>query len=369
MSPAPSSCERLEFLSANEIDGADAFGRSRVGIEDAHAGFETAAHDAQIVHLAHERVDRGLEDLCGEGAVGGALNADDRVLCEVGRGLSGAFCGLGEILDDLVHQVDDALVLERASCHNGNDVDVENSLADAVDHVLAREEALLEVLFKQQIVVFRRRLGESELHFFVLAAVFFWNGDLLGSRAGEMIRLAGQGVRIACHLFPVHNGNLNGGELVFVFFAECRNGSGIVGIFLVHAVDEDDDGLFRAQAKVDRFFRTNRHRAVGARDHDRRTAGAQSFVDFAFKIIEPGDIDQIDLDVLPGDGCDRERHGHFTRDFLLVKVGNGGAVFDFSHALDDAAVKEHCLEEGCLAFAAVPDNGNIADIFCRNTHK
>lgn len=129
--------ERFELLAADQVDGADAFRRVRVGIEHAHAGFEAPAHDAQIVHLTHKGIDGGLEDLRRKGTVRIAGDAHDGVLCQVGRGLFGALCCLGQVLDDLVHQVDDALVLQCAARHDGNDVDVEDALADAVDHVLA----------------------------------------------------------------------------------------------------------------------------------------------------------------------------------------------------------------------------------------
>ena len=360
--------ERLQLLAADEVDGADALRRSRVGVEHAHARLQAAAHHAQIVHLSHKRVDRRLEYLRRKGAVRVAGDAHDGVFYKVGRGLFGTFRRLGKVLDDLVHQVDDALVLEGAARHDGHDVDVEDTLADAVDHVLAGEETLFEILFKQNVVILRRRLGERELHLLVVAATFFGNGDLLGAGAREVIRLARQRVCVARHFLAVHDGDLDGGEQRLVFFAERRDGRGIVGVLLVHAVDENDDGLFRLQAEGDRLFRAHRHGSVGARHDDGGAAGTQRLGNFAFKVIEPGHVDEVDLDVLPGDGGDGEGDGHLARDLLFVKVGDGGAVFHFAHALDDAAVEEHRLKQGGLAFAAVPDDGYVADIFCRNTH-
>ncbi len=360
--------KRLELFAADEIDGADALRRPRVGIEHAHARFEHAAHDAQIVHLAHEGVDGGLEHLRREGPVGIAGNADHRIFDKVGRRLLGAFRRLGQVLDDLVHQIDDALVLQRTARHDGDDVDVEDALADAVDHVLAGQEALFEVLLQQDVVVFRRRLGEGELHLLVVAAIFLGHRDLLGPRVREVIRLPGERVGVARHLLAVHDGDLDGREQRLVFFAERRNCRGIVGILLIHAVDEDDDGFFGAQAQLKRLLGAHRHRAVRTRHNDRRAACTQRLGYLPFEIIETGHVDQVDLDVLPGDGGNGERDAHLARDLLFVKVGDGRAVLHLAHSLDDAAVEQHRFKECGLAFAAVPDDGHVADIFCRNAH-
>ena len=360
--------ERLQLLAADEVDGADALRRSRVGVEHAHARLQAAAHHAQIVHLSHKRVDRRLEYLRRKGAVRVALDAHNGVLRQIGRGLCGALRRLGQVFYDLVHQVDDALVLQGAARHDGDDVDVEDALADAVDHVLAGKESLFEIFFQKNVVVFRRRLREGELHLFIVAAVFFRHGDLLRPGACEVIRLAGERIRVARHLLAVHDGDLDGGEQRLVFFAERRDGGGVIGILLVHAVDKDDDGFFGAQAQIDRLLRAHRHRAVCARDDDRCTAGAQRFGYFALEIVKSGYVDEVDLDVFPDDGGNGEGDAHLACDLLFVEVGNGGAVVHSAHALDDAAVEEHRLEEGGLAFAAVADDGNVADIFCRNTH-
>ena len=133
-------------------------------------------------------------------------------------------------------------------------------------------------------------------------------------------------------------------------------------------VDKDNDGLLCLQTQRNRLLRADCHGTVRARYDDHCTAGSERFRDFAFKVVKTGNVDQVDLDVLPGDGSNRKRNGHLARNFLLVKVGDGGAVLDLAHALNDAAVKEHRFKQCGFAFTAVPDNGNIADILCRNTH-
>ena len=358
----------FELLAAHGIDGADALRRVRIGVEDGHAGLQYAAADADIVHFTHKGVDGGLEDLRGEGAFRVAADADDGVLRKVVGGLLGALFRFGQVLDDLVHQVDDALVLHGAARHHGDDVHIKDTLADAVDHVLAREIPLLEVLFQQDVVALGGGFRERELHLLVVAAVFFGDGDLLGSRVREVVRLSRQGVGVARHLLAVHDGDLDGREPVLVLFAEGGDGRGIVRVLLVHTVDEDDERLFGAHTQVDRLLRAHRHGAVRARHDDRRAARAHRLGKFALEVVKPGDVQKIDLDVLPGDGSHRKGDGHLARDLLFVEVGDGRPVLHLAHALDRAAVEEHRFKQRGLALAAVSDDGDVADIFCRNTH-
>ena len=60
-----------------------------------------------------------FKDLRREGGVLIAGDADDGVLFKVGGGHFGAFGRLGQVLHDLVHQVDDALILQGAAAMTG----------------------------------------------------------------------------------------------------------------------------------------------------------------------------------------------------------------------------------------------------------
>ena len=159
-----------------------------------------------------------------------------------------------------------------------------------MDHVLAREIPLLEVLLQQHVVVFGGGFGERELHLLVVAAVLLGHGDLLRPRVREVVCLARQRIGVADHLLAVHDGDLNGRKFVLILLAECCDRGGVVRVLLVHAVDEDDERLFRLQAKIDRLLRTHRHRAVRARHDDRRAARAHRLGKLALEVIKAGDV-------------------------------------------------------------------------------
>ena len=278
------------LLAADEVDGVDALLGVRVGVEDGHARLQNAAAHAEIIELAHEGVDRRLEDLRREGGVLIAGDADDGVLFKVGGGHFGALGSLGQILHDLVHQVDDALVLQGAARHDGDDVDVVDALADAVDDVLARELAVFEVLFEQHVVVLGGGFRQGKAHLVEVAAVRVGDRDLFGARVGEAVRLFCEGVDVARHLVAFHHGDLDGRYFILILFLQRADGAVVVGVVLIHAVDEDDEGLFRPQTLVDRLLGADGERAVCAHDDDRRAASAHRLVDFALKIVKAGAV-------------------------------------------------------------------------------
>ena len=108
--------------------------------------------------------------------------------------------------------------------------------------------------------------------------------------------------------------------------------------------------------------------AVRAHHHDRRAARAHRGIEFALEIVEAGDIEKVELDVLPSGVGEGEGDGSLSCDLLFVEVGDGGAVVRLAHAFNDAAVEEDGLHERRLALAAVADDGDVADICCGNTH-
>ena len=114
-----------------------------------------------------------------------------------------------------------------------------------MDDVLARELAVFEVLFEQHVVVLGGGFRQRKAHLVEVAAVRVGHCDLFGTRVGEAVRLFGEGVDVARHLAAFHHGDLDGRDLIFVLLLQGADGAVVVGVVLIHAVDEDDEGLFR----------------------------------------------------------------------------------------------------------------------------
>ncbi len=206
----------VEFFSAYEIKRPDVFHGIGVGVVNAHARFELAAADAQVVHFSDERIDCRFEDLGAERTFFVAGDTRYDIVFQIFCGQIVAFGGFGHILHDFVHEVDHAFVLQRAACHNGDYADFKNAFTNAVNGILFGKEAVFKVFFKQYVVAFGSGFHELVLHDVVFALIRFGNGNFLGARVRETVRLAGERVDVARHLAAFHDGNLNGGDFSFI---------------------------------------------------------------------------------------------------------------------------------------------------------
>ena len=78
--------------------------------------------------------------------------------------------------------------------------------------------------------------------------------------------------------------------------------------------------------------------------------------------VEAGGVDQVDLLLVPlgcGDGGgDRD----LASDLLLVKIGDGGAVFGAGQAVGGAGRKQEPRRKRSLAGIAVTDQGHVPNI-------
>jgi hypothetical protein len=48
--------------------------------------------------------------------------------------------------------------------------------------------------------------------------------------------------------------------------------------------------------------------------------------------------------------------------FLIVKVGDGGAILDVAHTVDRAAGEEQCLSQGSLPCASVSKQDDVTQL-------
>ena len=111
-------------------------------------------------------------------------------------------------------------------------------------------------------------------------------------------------------------------------------------------------GLFRAYVQ-----------AVHSADHDqRRIHDAQGAHHFADKVEITGNIDKIDLLVLPFHGSDGGADRELTANFFGIVVRDRVAVFDAAHAVNRTRCPQQRFGQSRLAFAAMPNNRYIANI-------
>ena len=360
---------RLLFFALQKIYLADAFGLARCGVVYAASRSERAAEDLHYVHFADEGVDDRLEHLRRERPVLRAGHLDHVVFFHARSEHFAPFFRAGHVFHDLVHKVDDAAVLQRRARHDGDRVHVVNAFADAVYGLVFGKGTLLKVFVEQCFVVFRGRFHKVCLHFGERAFEIFGNGNGLFLRlVREAVASLFERVHVPDHLVSFHDRDLDGRDFARVFFGQRRNRAFIVRVFLVYAVDEDDHGDLCFQAGIDALFRSDRKRARSARHDERAARGAKRFVAFPFKIVKPGNVEEVEFYPVPHGVRHGEGNGHLSRDLLFVVVGHRVAFGHFAEAVCRAAVEEDRLADGCLSLAAVPDDRNIPDVFRLDAH-
>ena len=209
-----------------------------------------------------------------------------------------------------------------------------------MDDLVLAQAALFKVLVEQRVVVFGGRLGQVGLHIGEGAQ------QLVGDGGGLLLRLVGEAVarlfervHIADHLVALHQRDLDGRDLARVLCFERVDGARVVGVFFVHAVDEQHHRDLVFQALVDRLFRPDGQCSRSARHDQRAARGAQRLVLFPFKVVKPGHVQQIQLHPVPHGVGHGERNTHLARDLLLVVVGHRRALGHFAEAVGRPAVE------------------------------
>ncbi len=136
----------------------------------------------------------------------------------------------------------------------------------------------------------------------------------------------------------------------------------VVGVLLVHLVDDDQGGELTASQLLPGKLRTDDD--TGARpDHQQGTlGGAQRAVDIAGEVLESGCVEQVDLVVVPGQVRDRGADRDLALDLFGFEVERGVARVRASQPLDGPARVEHRLGQARFAVVAVPEQRNISDL-------
>ena len=152
-------------------------------------------------------------------------------------------------------------------------------------------------------------------------------------------------------------------------FAERVHGGDVIRVFLVDAVDEDDQGQRVALTVIHHLFGAYADRAGSVRHENRRVHGAHRLFRLSVEIRKTGHVHDVELDSLPCRIGGSERDGYAARDLLLVVIHDGRAVRRLSQTVDYLRVEEHRFREGGFPLSAVSDDCNVPDVLCRNAHK
>ena len=158
------------------------------------------------------------------------------------------------------------------------------------------------------------------------------------------------------------DGQVDGDRLAVEPLADFVERAEEIGPFAVHLVDQRDPGHAVLVGLMPNGFALGLDAFPGAEHHDAAVEHAQAAFDFGGEIDVAGRVDQIDLDVFPGE---RDRGG-VDRDaaFLLlgIVVGDGRAFIDRADAVAEPAVEQHPLGDGGFARVDMGDDADVAKV-------
>src|SRR6185295_16065099 len=89
---------------------------------------------------------------------------------------------------------------------------------------------------------------------------------------------------------------------------------------------------------------------------------AESAAGLALEARVAGDVDEVELPVLPLRVRERERDRHPPLLLVVVPVGDSRSRLDRAEAVRLARLEEQRLDERGLARASVADDGDVADL-------
>ncbi len=135
-----------------------------------------------------------------------------------------------------------------------------------------------------------------------------------------------------------------------------------VGVLLVHAVDEDGARDAHVAGYLPQSLGLHLGPANRVDDEERHLGGFHARDGVADEVGETGRVDDVDLDALVRDGCEREVDRELPLDLFGVVVEVGMAVVDGAEALGLAGHEEHRLGEGRLARASMADQNDVTDL-------
>ena len=295
----------------------------RAEVDERRVRRDRALEHAEEVDAACERVGDRLED---EGGRAGAVDVDRRALLRGGR----------DAFDEKVEERVRAEVLRRDAACDGEDV-------AARDRRLERRGDLVRVeLLPVEVALHERLVGLDDGVEELLAVLGGEAGQLVRDRAGLALLVA-LGARVRTHVEhvddpgelvlgadrDVHRNALRG-ELV----AKSLERAEEVGALAVEHVHEDDARKAELVGKppgargADLDAHHGRDRHERAFDHPRGAA------ELALERRVAGDVDEVDLPVLPLGVLERHRDRELALVLVLVGVGDGRAGRDGAEPID-----------------------------------
>ena len=355
------------LLAADGIQAAQLLHAAGAGVGHGHIGGDGAGEDLHEGVLA-VLIGDGLKDKGGRHAAGG-----HHELLGGAVGLGGlvivALGGVGQQLHDVVHQHQAAHAVDGGAAHHGEQAQLPDALAQALDHlgvgeVLAAEELVHELLAGLRHGLLERvvELGDH---------VCLVGGDL-DLHPLEVLHLIGPLVQHVDEagdlLVLIPDGHHQGGDLLAEALPQGVEGGVVVAVLLVGLGDVQEAGHIPLLAVFPRLFQAHGDAVLGGADDHGGVGGTKGLHHLAGKVKGARRIQHIDAAALVLQGRHGGGQGDLTLGLLGIIITDRIAVRAATHAVDGSGHKQQALRQGGLAAAAVAQQADIADVLYRIAH-
>lgn len=320
-------------LGEEEDRGLDGHRLAGADVEQFHAALEAARADAgegDAVAVVGVHVGLDLEDEAGDGFL---IRADGVGFGALGGGRRGVFGEEGE-------EFEDAVILQRGAEDDGGEVTGEEGFA--VEGGVGAGE------FDGIAQVGHLLVGDGDGF-----GGFAIRGDAADGAVGADVPAAAEE---AAHADGPDEGADVEREGVRDFIEERKR----VLAFAVDLVDEGDDRDVAQAADLEELEGLGLDAAGGVDDHDGGVDRGEGAVGVFGEVLVAGRVEQVEDDVVPGEGHDRGGDGDAALAFdgHPVRAGVAALAAGLDHAglADGAAEEEELLGQGGLAGVGVGDD-------------
>ena len=347
----------LALLALHGVQTAQLFGVAGGHVVQGHIAGDLAADDLDHGVLA-VLVGDGLEHESGGGAVGIVSDLDGVSVVVLGS-LGGHVGGHGNQIHDGLHQHVNAYTGDGGAAQHGADSTLADADLQTLGHILGGQLHGLEELLHQLLVGAGggfHQLGAQGLHL-----VGHVGGD--GALALGVVSLVVQQVNDdGDGLVGVSLGGNDGCDGGAELALDSLDAAGVVGVSLLHAVDEHHAGLLAQH--LPSTLHTDGQAVLGVTHDDGALGGADSAHGLTGEIEVAGGVHHVDLLTLIHDGSKGQRDRDLALDLLGVVVTGGVAVSGLAQTVNTLGHVQHLLHQRGLAGAAVAQQGNIANVVC-----
>ena len=155
-------------------------------------------------------------------------------------------------------------------------------------------------------------------------------------------------------------GGHDGGDGGAVLALDGLDAGDVVGVGLLHAVDEHHAGLLAQH--LPGALHAHGQAVLGVAHDDGALGGADGAHGLAGEIEVAGSVHDVDLLALVHNGSEGQRDRNLALDLLGIVVTGGIAVGGLAQTVDTLGHKQHLLNQRGLSGASVTQQGDIANV-------